>query len=74
MKRRDFMTTAAVAATTISKPDWLFAGSDNNKYRKDIGIQLYTLRNEIGKDVKATIKAVAAVSYTHLTLPTIYSV
>lgn len=63
MKRRDFMTTAAVAATTISKPDWLFAGSDNNKYRKDIGIQLYTLRNEIGKDVKATIKAVADAGY-----------
>lgn len=63
MKRRDFLTTAAVTAATISRPDWLFAGSDNNKYRQEIGIQLYTLRNEIGKDVKATIKAVADAGY-----------
>lgn len=63
MKRRDFLTTAAVAAATISRPDWLFAGLDDNKYRKEIGIQLYTLRNEIGKDVKATIKAVADAGY-----------
>ncbi|MEP3479439.1 MAG: sugar phosphate isomerase/epimerase [Fuerstiella sp.] len=63
MKRRDFMATAGIAAAAISKPEWLFAGSDDNKYRKDIGIQLYTLRNEIGKDVKATIKAVADAGY-----------
>ena len=35
----------------------------NNKYRKEIGIQLYTLRNQISQDVKATIKAVADAGY-----------
>jgi len=35
----------------------------NNHYRKNIGIQLYTLRNEIGKDVGATIKAVVDAGY-----------
>jgi sugar phosphate isomerase/epimerase len=32
-------------------------------YRKQIGIQLYTLRNQINDDVKATIKAVADAGY-----------
>lgn len=34
-----------------------------NSYRKDIGIQLYTLRNPIAKDVVGTLKAVAAAGY-----------
>lgn len=63
MKRRDFLATSAVAAAAISRPQWLFAQPDDNIYRKEIGIQLYTLRNEIGKDVKATIKAVADAGY-----------
>jgi sugar phosphate isomerase/epimerase len=32
-------------------------------YRKNIGIQLYTLRNQIGKDVAGTMKAVAEAGY-----------
>ena len=35
----------------------------NNKYRNEIGIQLYTLRNEIKKDTAGTIKAVAEAGY-----------
>jgi len=37
-------------------------------YRKNIGIQLYTLRNEIGKDALATIKQVAADGYKQVEL------
>ena len=33
------------------------------RYRSQIGIQLYTLRGEISKDVKATIRAVADAGY-----------
>ena len=62
MKRRQFLgTTAATMAAISAGP--LMALDPNNKYRKEIGIQLYTLRNEISKDVRATIKAVADAGY-----------
>ena len=35
----------------------------NNRYRKEIGIQLYTLRNQIKDDVAGTLKAVADAGY-----------
>lgn len=65
MKRREFLATtvAASAAALICRPESLFAQDDNNIYRKEIGIQLYTLRNEIGKDVAGTLKAVADAGY-----------
>ena len=63
MKRRDFLTTAAATAAMISSPRSIFAIDEDNKYRKEIGIQLYTLRNQISEDVKATIKAVADAGY-----------
>ena len=63
MKRRDFLAASAAASALICRPQWLFASNDKDIYRNEIGIQLYTLRNEIGKDVKATIKAVADAGY-----------
>lgn len=63
MKRRDFLTATAAASAMICRPQSIFAMDDDNIYRKEIGIQLYTLRNEIGKDVEATIKAVADAGY-----------
>ena len=59
MKRRQFLQ--ASLATSIAMP--AFALDKNNKYRKDIGIQLYTLRNQIKEDVKGTLKAVADAGY-----------
>lgn len=63
MKRREFLATTAATAAMISRPQSIFALESDNMYRKEIGIQLYTLRNEINKDVKATIKAVADAGY-----------
>ena len=63
MKRRQFLGTAAAATIALAQPRSLFALDANNKYRKEIGIQLYTLRNQINDDVKATIKAVADAGY-----------
>jgi sugar phosphate isomerase/epimerase len=56
-------TTAGAVAASISIPNWLFALEPDNIFRKQIGIQLYTLRNEINHDVKATLKAVAEAGY-----------
>ncbi|MCC9603198.1 sugar phosphate isomerase/epimerase [Stieleria sp. JC731] len=63
MKRRQFIAAGAAISTLIAKPNWLLALDADNQYRKNIGIQLYTLRNEIGKDVAGTLKAVAEAGY-----------
>ena len=59
MQRRQFLGTAAGAALALSRPQNIFALDANNPYRKEIGIQLYTLRIEINEDVAGTLKAVA---------------
>ncbi|QDT09839.1 sugar phosphate isomerase/epimerase family protein [Planctomycetes bacterium K23_9] len=63
MKRRHFLGATAGAALAITRPQSLFALDPDNRYRKEIGIQLYTLRNEIKNDVNATLKAVADAGY-----------
>ncbi len=59
--RRHFLQTAALAtagSTLMSMPETTFA-----KKIKTIGIQLYTVRNEMAKDFEGTLKAVAALGY-----------
>ena len=63
MKRRDFLAASAAASAMICRPQSIFAADDDNVYRREIGIQIYTLRNEISKSVEATIKAVADAGY-----------
>ncbi|NIP95281.1 MAG: hypothetical protein GWO24_18275, partial [Akkermansiaceae bacterium] len=41
----------------------LLALEADNTYRRNIGIQLYTLRNQIAKDTPGTIKAVKEAGY-----------
>jgi len=70
MNRRDFIRTMGVSAAALafSQPSSLFALDAENAYRKNIGIQLYTLRNEIEKDPVSTIKQVAANGYQQVEL------
>ena len=65
MKRRTFIQSTAVVATmAIARKNPLIAAIDaDSTYRKNIGIQLYTLRNELAKDTTATILQVAADGY-----------
>jgi sugar phosphate isomerase/epimerase len=63
MKRRQFFATGVALAAAVSKPSWVSALEAGNQYRNQIGIQLYTLRNEINNDVVGTIKAVADAGY-----------
>lgn len=75
MKRREFLgTTAALTlALSQSRSRMLLALEKTNvgqqgtsavqRYRSEIGIQLYTLRNEISSDVEGTIRAVADAGY-----------
>ncbi len=63
MKRRHFLGASLGSALMACQPRTLWALSGDNVYRKQIGVQLYTLRNEIAKDVDATIKAVVDAGY-----------
>lgn len=63
MHRRTFLQTAAVGSLAASIAPAVWALAPDNPYRKNIGIQLYTLRKEIGKDAAGTIKAVAEAGY-----------
>jgi sugar phosphate isomerase/epimerase len=62
-QRRQFLGTSAAMTFALAQPRSLFALDPNNKYRKEIGIQLYTLRNQINDNVNATLKAVADAGY-----------
>ena len=66
MKRRRFLQTTALAAATLPSPAFALGKSD--AYRKNIGIQLYTLRNQLAKDTPGTLKQVAAAGYKQVEL------
>lgn len=62
MNRRNFLYTG-LAATLALQTEKLFALEGGEAYRDNIGIQLYTLRNELKTDTAGTLKAVAAAGY-----------
>jgi sugar phosphate isomerase/epimerase len=59
MNRRHFLR--ASLASSLALPAWALEAE--NPYRKHIGLQLYTLRNEIKADLVGTIRAVAEAGY-----------
>lgn len=65
MKRRDFIKTSAFAAAgALSIPAFLAAGRIQKS--KTIGLQLYTLRDTIGKDPKTVLEKVGSFGYKEL--------
>jgi sugar phosphate isomerase/epimerase len=64
MNRRTFLRSTAVSSLALTPTSHLLAAlAPDNKYRKNIGIQLYTLRDALAKDPAGTLKAVAAAGY-----------
>lgn len=58
--RRNFIVTTGLAATAVlASPSFAFSMN-----KKEIGLQLYTLREELPKDVKGTLEKVAKAGYT----------
>ena len=63
MRRRSFLRTATATALFTGPTNSLLALERDNRFRRQIGIQLYTLRNQIRKDALGTIKAVKEAGY-----------
>lgn len=64
ISRRNFIINTGMATATVCLiPSFAFT-SDKNA----IGLQLYTLRNELPKDVKGTLEKVAQAGYTEVEL------
>ncbi|MBV9182658.1 MAG: sugar phosphate isomerase/epimerase [Acidobacteria bacterium] len=72
MNRRDFLRSAtlgvAVAEISSHLPESLFA----NPYGKPVGLQLYTLRDQLEKDVAGTIRQVADIGYKDVEIYSLY--
>ncbi len=68
MNRRNFIRTTAVGTLAMSQTGTLLALEADNAYRKNIGIQLYTLRNQIAKDAAGTLRKVAEAGYKQVEL------
>lgn len=68
MNRRNFIRTTAAGTLAMSQTGTLLALEADNAYRKNIGIQLYTLRNQISKDAAGTLKKVAEAGYKQVEL------
>ena len=63
MQRRQFLKTALVSSLASSSAFQALALGKDNRYRKEIGIQLYTLRNQLKADLNGTLKIVAQAGY-----------
>lgn len=64
MDRRSFIRSAAASSLALASTGRLVAAlAPDNAYRKNLGIQLYTLRDALQRDAAGTLKQVAAAGY-----------
>jgi sugar phosphate isomerase/epimerase len=63
ISRRSFLQTSALAGTALLTPNSLLASGKN---AKNIGLQLYSVRDEMKKDPISTMKAVAEMGYKNV--------
>lgn len=63
MDRRKFIQTSALATASLLTMPSSFVQA---KGKKSIGLQLYTLRDVIMKDVKGTLREIASMGYTEV--------
>jgi sugar phosphate isomerase/epimerase len=72
MNRREFVRTAAMGLTATAVLSRLPVTLLASPYGKPIGLQLYTLRDQLEKDVEGTIKQLAGIGYKDLEIYSLY--
>ncbi|MEM7312334.1 MAG: TIM barrel protein [Planctomycetota bacterium] len=68
MKRRTFIQTSGAAALSLSLTKPLWAVQVHKHYMDSIGLQVWTVRNQLEKDAPGTIKAIADAGYKQIEL------
>ena len=71
MQRRSFLKTSLTASLAAAIPRLGFANSGTDalvKYRETIGLQLWTVRNQMKEDLTATLEAVVDAGYWQVEL------
>lgn len=67
MQRRTFLAASSAAfVTALAKPLWAFPKTD--PYLDTLGLQLWTVRNQLDEDLPKTMKAVADAGYRQVEL------
>lgn len=63
MSRRHFLRNSTGTALALASLQSLFGAEESSPYMKNMGIQLYTLRDRLAADTVGTIKLVAEAGY-----------
>ena len=72
INRREFIRNTAAGAATLMAASELTRSSYANPYGKPIGLQLYTVREQLERDVPGTLKQVAAIGYKEVEIYDLY--
>lgn len=70
MRRRDFIRNTALGSMAVCSQFSKFGFA--SPYGKPVGLQLYTLRDELEKDVAGTIQQVANIGYKEVEIYSLY--
>lgn len=68
MKRREFLQAAGATAMACSMSPRILAAANETPYLKTMGLQLWTVRNQMAEDVAATLGSVAKAGYHQVEL------
>ena len=70
MNRRDFTRSALVGSlASLTLPSWLMAADSLGKrYLPTIGLQVWTVRNELAQDLPGTLRAIKDAGYAQIEL------
>jgi len=66
MKRRQFIRTTALTPFLAAQMRAVLAEQVNKTFLGSIGLQLYTVRHQLGKDRKGTLKAIKEMGYVQV--------
>jgi len=68
MRRRTFLKHSAVAAAGLAASPAIFSCNPQKPNAKDMGVQIYTVREQLQNDFEGTIKAISDIGYSYVEL------
>jgi sugar phosphate isomerase/epimerase len=66
MKRRQFLRATALTTFVAAQMKSMLAEEVNKTFLGSVGLQLYTVRHQLGKDRKGTLKAIKEMGYVQV--------